>query len=90
MNTLKFPNFSCQKRDDFVSILRQKDIEASVHFTPPVHLQPAYYDTFNHLNLPVTDKVSNTIVTLPIYPNMSSHDSDEVCQIINKEYQKIK
>lgn len=60
-------------RDAFVFRLRKKGIGASVHFDPPVHRQP-FYRKFKKGNLPLTDLLSRSILTLPFYPGMTKKD----------------
>ncbi len=62
-------------RDSVVNALNASGIEASVHFDPPVHLQ-SYYRKKCYLPspLPVTEKVSGSIITLPMHPSLSFRD----------------
>lgn len=62
-------------RSSFVLKLREKGIDANVHFDPPVHLQP-YYIRFGRKGLPVTERVANSIVTLPMYPKLGKEELD--------------
>jgi len=64
-------------RDDLVKKLKEKNIEASVHFDPPVHLQPAYKD-FKDIKLPNTEKLSKYIVTLPMFPGLKKIELDYI------------
>jgi len=57
-------------RNVFVHQLREKGISASVHYDPPVHLQPFYRERFKRDNLTTTEDVASRIVTLPMYPDM--------------------
>ena len=68
-------------RDAFVKKLKQKNIEASVHFDPPVHLQSCYYQKEK---LPITEKISRSIVTLPMYPQMTKKELDYMVSVIKK------
>ena len=66
-------------RDDLVSELREKGIGASVHFDPPVHRQEYYSEAgFANLDLPVTERVASSIVTLPMYPQMTQEDLETI------------
>ncbi|MBW2974413.1 DegT/DnrJ/EryC1/StrS family aminotransferase [Candidatus Woesearchaeota archaeon] len=68
-------------RTKFILQLREKGIGASVHFDPPVHLQP-YYKGFN-CKLPVTEKVSKSIVTLPMFPGLTKEELDYILNCID-------
>ena len=70
-----------EKRNKFVRKLKDAGIEASVHFNPPVHLQD-YYKKIYPANLPVTEKIAEEIVTLPMYPDIEEENIAYVCDII--------
>ena len=57
-------------RDTLVIQLRQKGIFASVHFDPPVHKQEFYKDFPLKRPLTNTEKLSDSIISLPIYQTM--------------------
>lgn len=67
-------------RSDFVSGLRKRGIGATVHFDPPVHLQ-AFYRNLK-IKLPVTENVSESIVTLPMYPQLTIEELDKIVSAI--------
>jgi perosamine synthetase len=57
-------------RDSLLVSLRSQGIQASVHFDPPVHLQDYYLKHgFVRTELPVTEKLSKSIITLPMFPS---------------------
>ena len=67
-------------RTAFLAELRRRGVGASVHFDPPVHQQPYYADLLRQrcFDLPVTERVSDSIVTLPIYPGMMPAQREHV------------
>lgn len=72
-------------RTRMLARLKEQGIGASVHFDPPVHAQPYYVESgFGKLDLPVTMKVVESIVTLPIYPTMSDDDVQYVADAANR------
>jgi len=69
MYTVKVENID---RTKFISHLREKGIGASVHFDPPVHLQDCYLKMgYKKGSFPITEKLSESIVTLPMYPQLT-------------------
>lgn len=58
----------------FVQELKKRGIGANVHFDPPVHLQPYYRGVGT--SLPVTESVAESVVTLPMYPQMTEEQVD--------------
>lgn len=78
-------------RDEFLLRLREKGIMATVHFMPPVHLHP-YYKTmgWKEGELPITEKVSSSIVTLPMYPKLKKEQLDRIINSIEETLREIK
>ena len=77
-------------RDDFVRILNEKGIGASIHFFPPVHhMKPYLSPEFKHDDLSITEKVIREIVTLPMYPQMTEDDLDYMVDSIREIISKL-
>lgn len=70
---------SVNDRTHFVDYLKKHDIETLIHYPIPPHKQEALRD-YEALQLPVTEYIHKTIVSLPISPVMTEK---EVTQIIN-------
>ncbi|OGV90868.1 hypothetical protein A2783_02890 [Microgenomates group bacterium RIFCSPHIGHO2_01_FULL_45_11] len=59
-------------RTKFLAKLRQRGIDATVHFDPPVHKQLFYKKFCDHrTDLSVTNRLSRNIVPLPLFPAMT-------------------
>ncbi len=70
-------------RDKLIMELKKRGIEASVHFDPPVHLQPYYLDLgYKEGDFPVTEKVAKSIITLPMYPGLKKEQLDYIIKSI--------
>ena len=69
-------------RTKFVLGLKEKGIGASVHFDPPVHQTPYYMGRGG--DLPVTERLAESIVTLPMYPQLSKEDLDMIISSIEE------
>ena len=56
-----------------------------MHFDPPVHLQPFYKDNgWKESELKVTENVSKTIVTLPMFPDMEKEQLDFMIEAVKQ------
>ena len=64
------------QRDDLCSFMQQREIATGVHYTP-IHLYSCYG---NKPHLPQAEEVFKRIVSLPMYPDMTD---DEVQQVID-------
>lgn len=80
--------FSIQasKRDLLSKYLEEKGIMTKIYFTP-VHKAHFYQSKLNYsCELPVTDKISESIISLPFYPGISRVDIDKVTNSIKEFY----
>lgn len=73
-------------RDGLMKFLTEQGIMTKIYFSP-VHLTHYYHHELGYqLSLPVTEKVANDIVSLPIYPGMPVDDVEKVVQVISEYY----
>lgn len=65
-------------RDGLRQFLLKKGIETSIHYPKSPHKQKAY-SMYNELSLPITEKIHNEVISLPMNTAL---DNDEVYRII--------
>ena len=70
------------RRDEFQAYLTEKGIQTVIHYPIPPHRQPAYTE-WHGLSLPITEKIHDTIVSLPISPVMTDDEVAEVTAAVN-------
>lgn len=70
------------KRKEFISYLETNDISCLVHYPIPPHKQGAY-EELNELALPITERLHQSVVSLPISPVMSEKDANHVVAVVN-------
>lgn len=72
-------------RDEFMEALKQRNIGTGVHFKA-VHLQPYYAQTFKTARgaLTNTEWNSDRICSLPLFPDMTISDVDDVVDAIKE------
>lgn len=76
-------------RDKLLSYLANKGIMNKIYF-PPVHQTHYYKDILNYKsNLPVTEKVSNQILSLPIYPTLSKTEINYMVEEIGNFFKVV-
>lgn len=77
-------------RDDLMKCLAERGIMTKIYFYP-VHLTQFYRKKFGYKGgeLPITEKLSNEVLTLPIYPTLTKKEIDYIAENIN-EFFKIK
>lgn len=66
---------SSESRDSMREFLNAKGVATGVYYPHPVHLQPAYNGRLSpEGSLPVTERLSKNVMSLPLYPGLSSEE----------------
>ncbi len=71
-------------RDALLRHLRDNDIEAAVFYPLPVHKQPLYRDLGRRQRLPVAERLSREVLSLPVHPGLSRDDLDAVVSAVRE------
>ena len=71
---------SKEVRTKLQEALKAKDIPTAIYYPIPMHRQTA----FNYLNIndnlcPVSDRLADTVISLPIHPYLSEKEQDMIC-----------
>ena len=69
-----------ENRKQFRKKLANEGIETGTHYKPVHHM--SYYK--NKKPLPITEKISNKIVTIPIHPNLTDNQLSKIVHFVNK------
>ena len=77
------------KRDQLENYLKQNGISVGIHYPVPIHLQPAYsYLGLKKGSFPVTEKLAETELSLPMFPELRKDEIDFVCEKIKDFFLK--
>ncbi|MAR68909.1 MAG: hypothetical protein CMH74_00115 [Nitrospina sp.] len=74
--------FKHEKRDDIVSHLKKNNIGVGLHYPIPIHKQPLYANL--DYKLPISEKFSNEVLSLPSFPRLKDDDVKIICETIKK------
>ena len=67
------------RRDELQAHLKSKGIGSSVYYPLPLHLQPCFaYLGYREGQCPESERASKEVISLPIYPELSKGQLDEV------------
>jgi dTDP-4-amino-4,6-dideoxygalactose transaminase len=74
-----------QERDTIRMALEQEGIATGIHYPTPIHLQPAcsHYGYVRGM-LPVTEAVTTRIVSLPMYPELTTEQTHRVVNAVKR------
>ena len=73
-----------QTRDYLKEFLKNKGISTKIYFEP-IHLTRFYKDSFGFRegDFPITESISERILSLPIYPDLTREQQDKIIKNIN-------
>jgi dTDP-4-amino-4,6-dideoxygalactose transaminase len=78
-----------QRRDDLQAYLKGKEIGTSVYYPLPLHLQPCFaYLGYSEGSCPESERASKEVLSLPIYPELTRSQLDEVVDAIRSFYER--
>ena len=78
-----------ENRDLFKAELQTLGVNTIIYYPIPIHLQPAYKELGYKLgSLPVTEKICNQVISLPIFPELRSIQQSYVVDTIKKILKK--
>jgi len=70
-------------RDKLQEYLTEHGIQTLIHYPIPPHKQKAY-TYYNHLSFPITEKIHEEVLSLPISPVMEKEEVEKVIEMINR------
>lgn len=72
-------------RDRVQAELAQHDIGTGIHYPIPLHLQKAYASMgLGRGSFPVTESTAERILSLPMFPNLSSTAQERIVEVVNR------
>ena len=77
------------QRQKFLEFMSASGVNIIIHYPIPIHLQPAYeFLNYKRGDFPVTEKVSEEILSLPIYPELEEKEISYIIAKIINYFQK--
>jgi dTDP-4-amino-4,6-dideoxygalactose transaminase len=74
---------TCDHRDGLRAHLADHGIAAAIHYPVAIHKSEAYASLeTNDRQLPVAERLAETILSLPMYPGMTSDDIDRIASAV--------
>ena len=70
------------QRDKLKKYLELSGIETMLHYPVPPHLQKAYATLDLKKDLPLTEKIATTVLSLPLWPGLQANQVDYICDRI--------
>ena len=76
-----------ERRDDLRAFLQSRNIGCMIYYPTALHLQPCFADLgYTMGSLPVTEQAMLDVISLPIYPELTDAQQDEVVSAVREFY----
>ena len=62
--------------------LRAAGVPSAIYYPRPLHLQPAYRNAHDGEALPVSEDLAGRIMALPIHPDLTEADLEQICNAV--------
>lgn len=73
----------CKKRDDLQKYLFENGVQTLIHYPQPPHKQKCYKD-WNEMYFPITEKIHQEELSLPISPVMKEEEISTIVHLLNQ------
>jgi perosamine synthetase len=75
-----------RERERLAAHLKSEGIGVGIHYPIPIHLQPVYKQLFGFRegDFPIAEKFSREILSLPIYPQLSTDEVKFICEKVTE------
>lgn len=70
-------------RDELIRILNEKGIGTGIYYPVPIHKQPLYKKLGYDKNLPVSEKMAQEVLSLPIHPSVTKENLGYIAETIS-------
>lgn len=77
-------------REEIQTNFKEVEIETGIHYPVPLHKQPALKNMFSGLTLPVTEKLAEEIISLPLHPYLTEDEVSKIIELFLKTARVVK
>ncbi len=81
----------CERRDELKAHLTARGVGSEIYYPLPLHLQECFADLgYAAGDLPVSERLAQRALSLPVYPELSEEDQDYVVSVVAEFYKDSK
>lgn len=73
-----------EKRDELAAYLNSRGIGTGIHYPIPIHRQPYYQELGYTDSMPISEKASREVLSLPVHPQLAEGDLDLIINTIKE------
>ena len=71
------------ERQQLQEYLTKQNVQTLIHYPIPPHKQKAYKN-LNHLSFPITEKIHEEVISIPLSSSMTKEEIEKIFIVINK------
>jgi perosamine synthetase len=71
-------------RDEFQKAMADRGVETAVHYPRPLHRQPIFRRHGTDRDYPVSSRLAETVVSLPVHPGLSLRDVRRIVRVVRE------
>ncbi len=72
-----------KNRYELMRVMKEKKIGHEIYYPIPFHKQDCFNDLgYKNGDFPITEKASNEVVSLPIYPELTQEEQEKVIEVV--------
>lgn len=77
--TIRAPGY----REELIDYLRENGVGTGVYYPAPIHHQPLYQKMGYDDHLPLAERASREVLSLPVHPGLAEEDRTAIVQAVN-------
>jgi dTDP-4-amino-4,6-dideoxygalactose transaminase len=77
-----------KKRQQILDALKTAGVEARTYYAPAVHTFP-YFEQSSRVNLPNTEMISDSVISLPVHSSMEESAVNYICDVISESLRRL-
>ena len=81
--TIRVTNNCSKTRDEIIKFLRSNAIFPQVYYPLPIHKQKLYEKDYDNESYPVTERICNEVLSLPVHPSLTQEDLSKIVDVLN-------
>jgi dTDP-4-amino-4,6-dideoxygalactose transaminase len=81
--TLRVTEKCPKTREEIIEILKNEGIQTSIYYHLPIYKQKPYLDLGFNEELPVTERLCEEVLSIPVYATLTQKDLRKIASIIN-------
>ena len=87
LHSFNYYTIRCTSRDSLHHYLADHNIQTAIYYPIPLHLQPIYKSLrYSRNSFPNAARASRSVLSLPMYPELSPDHIEHICQHIKRFY----